>query len=479
MPRKRTGSLELRDDGYWARVTMDVHGGGTERRWVRLGRVSEARAKSMLAKVAGKASRGELVAGRAELAETFGDIAEKFLATRTKLKFARVERSYYDLHVAKHLAHMRFDEIKLDDLDAVLAAASATLAESTLANVRRLVRRVFRHAHKHEITTRDPSRHLDVPADARVDERPRAVPTDAEFAALVDSPKTQPQLRMMCIASRTFGGLRTADLIAWDWAQIDTDAFAWATAPRTKTGTPTTYDLPAQTAEELRTWWERSGRPTSGRVFLGKDGHPFAFGRHFERELRRDLMRAGVTRHDLHHATPTSRPVAMHSLRRAFVGALARSGVNQQISMKLAGHTTLSQHEKYLHELPEFKRIPEAALPQFGAAIAARNATLVDERHTECGEMQTCAYHATITDDSSSAWKDASGRLSTGSIDPSCRPGFSGDSSRVGDSSCAPGSSTVARGGVAIVVRGLAKATLRGVEGDTAFDSVLAEAVAL
>jgi hypothetical protein len=78
--------------------------------------------------------------------------------------------------------------------------------------------------------------------------------------------------------------------------------------------------------------------------------------------LRAQLLRAGVTRHELHHATPTSLPVDFHSTRRAYVSALARAGVNQQTAMILSGHSDAKVHQHYV-EAATIRALPPAAMP--------------------------------------------------------------------------------------------------------------------
>ena len=108
----------------------------------------------------------------------------------------------------------------------------------------------------------------------------------------------------------------------------------------------------------------------------------------FADRLRRNLMLAGVKRHDcerpdvratedtpccrefasdpLYHATEWSLPVDFHSFRRAFSTALAEAGINSQQAMKLAGHADARAHARYIIEAETPRRIPEAALPLLG-----------------------------------------------------------------------------------------------------------------
>lgn len=46
---------------------------------------------------------------------------------------------------------------------------------------------------------------------------------DVEFEAFMACPDVHPELHTMALTSRTFGGMRTGDLHAWDWGHVDTE----------------------------------------------------------------------------------------------------------------------------------------------------------------------------------------------------------------------------------------------------------------
>jgi len=121
---------------------------------------------------------------------------------------------------------------------------------------------------------------------------------------------------------------------------------------------------------------DRAGEFRTGR------GHSAA-GR-----LRRDLLRAGVTRHQcirgaeekpvrvgetccpnmasdpLFAETAVTRPVDFHSFRRAFSTALAAAGINSQQAMRLASHSDEKTHMRYVMTTPAMKAIPAAVIPR-------------------------------------------------------------------------------------------------------------------
>jgi hypothetical protein len=73
-----------------------------------------------------------------------------------------------------------------------------------------------------------------VPKNAKTDARTRVLLSDDEFERFVRCPSVRPELHAMAFASRTFGGMRTSDLHAWDWRHIDTETWFDAPVPRPK-----------------------------------------------------------------------------------------------------------------------------------------------------------------------------------------------------------------------------------------------------
>ena len=66
---------------------------------------------------------------------------------------------------------------------------------------------------------------------------------------------------------------------------------------------------------------------------------------------------------ELFEKTEFTRPMDFHSWRRKFVQALADMGMNAQQAQKLAGHSDLAAHERYLRTSARTLQIPSGALP--------------------------------------------------------------------------------------------------------------------
>jgi integrase len=209
---------------------------------------------------------------------------------------------------------------------------------------------------------------------------------------------------MSCVA-RVFGGLRTGDLHALSWENLDSEQgqFEWGWAPRKKTAAPQLLEIPAMLRPILRDWWERLGRPKTGPVVPSRRGKRAAVAARTKavvpklkashaQNVRRDLERAfglqvwvqtaidrngepighweaaegrEMTRREreLFVGTEYVLPVDFHSWRRAFSQALADADVSLQQAQALAGHASMSAHERYLRNATKMRRLPAAAIP--------------------------------------------------------------------------------------------------------------------
>jgi integrase len=197
--------------------------------------------------------------------------------------------------------------------------------------------------------------------------------------------------------------MRSGDLLRWTWQMIDTVDFAACIIPRAKKGIPQRLEIPEVLRPILRHWWAAHGSPTAARpVFPITRGNRVgearkARGVSFAEPLRRELLRAGVVRHEcsgscfcaeepepcpnfasdpLYDETETTLPVDFHSFRRAFNTALAEAGVNVQQAMHLAGHSDPKVHAMYIMGTKRMQQIPAAALPMLptisGTAVPER-----------------------------------------------------------------------------------------------------------
>lgn len=85
---------------------------------------------------------------------------------------------------------------------------------------------------------------------------------------------------------------------------------------------------------------------------------------HMSRTLRRWLWAAGVRRHELHHETPTTRPIRVHDLRATGITWMAVRGDDPLRIMQRAGHESFETTQLYI-------RLAEAVRVGFGDVFPA------------------------------------------------------------------------------------------------------------
>jgi hypothetical protein len=172
--------------------------------------------------------------------------------------------------------------------------------------------------------------------------------------------------------------MRTSDVNRWDWQQIDLVHFAHVVVPRTKTEEPQDIAVPEDMRPILFDWWDRAGRPSSGPVFPARrgdnaGGFKAERGVSYANRLRRECIRAGLTRPELYRDTARTRRLDFHGFRRAFATALANSkDVSMQTAMQLTGHADPRTHMRYVAGATQ---IPASVVPNLSKRDHARLAS--------------------------------------------------------------------------------------------------------
>lgn len=389
MPRQRTGTLELRKNGWHARLTVSVSG-KAQRRWVPLGTFDKGRAKRMVAKLVRELEAGRLVAEATQAArspETIKVLASAWIDARKArgVQMAENEEGLFENHIFDEIGMMPAVDVRRADCKRVLDAAVAKgLGKESVGHVRRLLVRFFNSLEADEVIASNPMRLVAMPK-VRADERPRTLLTDDElntFFACEDV--TDVEIKILVLFSRTLGGARSVEANRLQWGMIDTDTFASCRLLRAKTGKVQELEIPTVLRPFLRGWWERHGCPLAGPVFpvlrgprkgeaRGRTNYPVRF--------RRALLKAKVDRHELHHDTAYSRKTEWHSLRRTYVSAMATGGVNEQTAMALSHHADSKVHRRY--QLAEIKAVPDAAISALKPAFSVESSHHVDD--SSCG----------------------------------------------------------------------------------------------
>ena len=397
--RARTGTLVPKPSGFFARVWVALPDGTEERRWINLHTKDRSTAKRKLARLVAGLASGELVddaAAKTATTETYAAFTTDRNAKRAAagVVMARDEQNNRVRFIYPIIGDAPITRVNDVHVRLVLEEArDKGLARETVHKIRAVMRRDFKRAKVEKLIAANPAEDVELPDGLKKDKRPRVILRDAEIAQHLGAAGCDLEIKMLALVSRTEGGMRTAELVRWDWSVIDTAGFAACTIMRAKTGEVQRLEIPEVLRTFLRAWWERAGKPTAGPVFPVRRGTRTGQSRSgrgvsFAHRLRRELFRAGVMRHPpvtgrdgkaapnpadpLYFDTPVSRRVDFHSFRRAYNTALAEAGVNVQTAMGLASHSDPKTHMRYVMASEAAKAVPAAALPVIDPAIAAR-----------------------------------------------------------------------------------------------------------
>lgn len=296
---------------------------------------------------------------RASCERLVADAARDGMVTASE-RLSRLRR-----YVWPHVGHLAPDVVTPRHITDLLAAAAASgISRTTLEHIRVDVSKVCAELVRDGVLDRNPAtaERVRTPKVPR-DRRRRTVLTDAEFVALVGAPTTPADLRCLAICSRGLGGMRPSDMAAWRWEDVDPQ-WGWADIPRPKTEHLSAVTghaprerlrLPDPVRRALREWHATNGHPVTGPVFPAPRPQ-------LARDLRLALKRAGVLRREIFEDTGTTRRADFYSFRRAWVGALAASGLNAQTAMRLTGHTSMATHRRY--EVRPILDVPKGVLPE-------------------------------------------------------------------------------------------------------------------
>lgn len=386
--KKRSGVMEFRGGSWKVRVTEN---GG--RRWYDTETADRATADRKRAALLARIERDEAAkrAGReAAPMPKFRAAALAWLAARQEQGIASVasDRPLLELYALPILGEQLVGDVRPGHVrDALERAKAAGLAKTTLKKLRAAISAVLHRAWQDGHAGENVALKVDAPETREV-RKIRVVLSDDEIAALWASPKADLEVKLLGVVARVEGGMRTIDLIAWDWEHIDLASFAWCMVPRTKTGKPDRLEVPEPLRVPIAAWWEQHGRPSSGPVFPVTKGERRgerrrARGVSFAKRLRRNLFAAGITRlapsekkphprDPLYFETDDTLPVDFHSFRRGFAQALdGADGVSRKAAMRLTGHASEDAHLRYLKRTGragEVLELPAAVVPPLARA---------------------------------------------------------------------------------------------------------------
>lgn len=315
-------------------MTVDVGEDKAERRRIPLGTADKRRAARMLAKLVREIEAGRIVADakdQATQAETLIESIRAWCKDREArgVAMARTELGYAEHHIAPHkdIAYAPVVDVRRPQCTMILERASMAmgaktgkrLSKGTVSHLRRMLVRFFNSLEAKEVILSNPMRLVAMPS-MKEDKRKRTPVVDHEYEQLLRAPVTfEPtkktaapsiseieffEMKVVAFTARTLGGARAAECLRWDWSMIDREGFLSCVLGRAKGGDVQALEFPEVLQQFIRGWWLASGRPASGPVFPVSRGARKGQARGksaLAARLRRALIRAGVTRHELHH----------------------------------------------------------------------------------------------------------------------------------------------------------------------------------
>jgi site-specific recombinase XerD len=389
-PRK--GTLEFRNGRYWARLTITERTGAGDvntRKRVDLKTDNKSTAKRALAKLVAEYAAGNVPEPEAVRAHagTIDSYATTWLESRKArgVASASYEATLYTRVWKPVLGQLPLRATGLVSLvrEVLDQAACGKLlppkrknrkaepqpySRQSIVHIRAVAFRLFDSAWRDELIAENPVARVSVPDIEQVS-KARAILTDEEIGALVRHPKVDGEIRLLVLLSRTVAGLRAGDLNSLDWTSFG-PGFETCTFVRRKTRKkrprPETHEVPEAVRPFLTAWHQGQGWPVAGPVFPVRKGERAGKARKrsntsYADRLRRELLTAGVDRHELHYETATTLPVDFHSTRRAYATALVRSGASDRETMKLGGWSTAALITRY-DEKDAIRAMPAAAV---------------------------------------------------------------------------------------------------------------------
>jgi integrase len=273
----------------YGRYTVRGPDGKLQKEFVNLYTTSAAVARRKLNTIGARIARGELAGGEdvrdeAHRGETFEQAAQRVHEQRIAdgVQSAKDEWRLLKAFAFPALGALLVARVTTGQINGALDEPKrAGKGKQTTIHLKTAIGAVFTALKREGAIKANPVDDAELPRFPDVATKTRAVLTDEELARYLAWQHPAKRFRMaalerqvMSVLARTFGGLRTGDLHALSWENLDSEQgqFEWGWAPRKKTAAPQLLEIPAMLRPILGDWWERQGRPKTGPVFPSRRG---------------------------------------------------------------------------------------------------------------------------------------------------------------------------------------------------------------
>jgi integrase len=324
----------------------------------------------------------------------------------------RDDRGRYHGHIAPVIGTKAIADITHDDIDAVVDALNEkvnadTLAWKTATNVWMLLRKMMKDAVRKKgfrALEANPCDRSEPPE--RGEDKAFTYLQPVEFLRLI-SDETVPLLWRRMVVFSCYLGLRSSELAALEWRDIDI-AMGIVTVRRSmkrnkkdqtkapKAGKAKRIPLPLALRPLVMALW-RPG--ISGRVF------PYRKIAGRAEKLRDFMKRAGLERPELYETTDLEGAMRWHDLRATTATWHAIDGADTKAIKVLMRHGTEKMSEKYIHEAALYGKSRDERIAVFGEVFPSLPEALLvrapdrDSDHLDENLSDSGAGHGSRTRD--------------------------------------------------------------------------------
>ena len=364
---KRTGQVKLAGDHYKVRIRF---ADGT-RHWIALPTgLTEEQAKERATRLAKKAfdegwtenttidaTTGSPVLDLSTVPAWFDAYLEHKQQRRQAIG---APSSHVRNWIIPHLGSKRMDAVTPDDLRALVgildeAILNEEIRWKTAANIWGTVTKAFKDAansknNRLRLLKANPALGIPPPDKGCETEKVHLFPS--EFSALMNCGEV-PLIRRRAYAIATYMYLRPGELEALDWQDIDL-AHEQVTICRSVNREQGGYKSPKNGYARAPMTVEPALMPLLITMHRERGGRGLVVerGKALDAEtLRADLLKAGVTRHELHHGAddPPREWMTLHDLRTTGITWMAVRGDDLLVMKTRAGHSDVKMTEHYIH----------------------------------------------------------------------------------------------------------------------------------